>query len=138
MNDKHLSCVLLVNQSTGYLMIDIVNAYAEKYSDVVLLTGNLDTLGRTLDKSVKVHKIVTYVRTSFFIRILTWLVATLQIFFLLLWKYRHYRVVYVTNPPMSYFPSLILKHQYSVIVYDVYPDALSNVGIYQDSWIYKV
>lgn len=32
MNDKHLSCVLLVNQSTGYLMIDIVNAYAEKYS----------------------------------------------------------------------------------------------------------
>lgn len=39
---------------------------------------------------------------------------------------------------MSYFPSLILKHQYSVIVYDVYPDALSNVGIYQDSWIYKV
>ena len=67
MNDKHLSCVLLVNQSTGYLMIDIVNAYAEKYSDVVLLTGNLDTLGRTLDKSVKVHKIVTYVRTSFFL-----------------------------------------------------------------------
>ncbi|UVS22597.1 hypothetical protein NXV41_07675 [Bacteroides fragilis] len=61
-------------------MIDIVNAYAEKYSDVVLLTGNLDTLERTLDKSVKVHKIVTYVRTSFFIRILTWLVATLQIF----------------------------------------------------------
>ena len=75
---------------------------------------------------------------AFFIRILTWLVATLQIFFLLLWKYRHYRVVYVTNPPMSYFPSLILKHQYSVIVYDVYPDALSNIGVYQDSWIYKV
>lgn len=71
-------------------------------------------------------------------RTLTWFAATLQIFFLLLWKYRHHRVIYVTNPPMSYFPSLILKRQYSVIVYDVYPDALSNVGIYQDFWIYKV
>ena len=130
--------IVLVNQSTGYLMIDIVNAYAEKYSDVVLLAGSFDTLGRTLNNSVKIHKIVIYVRTSFFMRTLTWFAATLQVFFLLLWKYRHYRVVYVTNPPMSYFPSLILKHQYSVIVYDVYPDALSNVGICQDSWIYKV
>lgn len=46
-------------------MIDIVNAYAEKYSDVVLLAGSFDTLGRTLNNSVKIHKIVTYVRTSF-------------------------------------------------------------------------
>lgn len=37
--------IVLVNQSTGYLMIDIVNAYAEKYSDVVLLAGSFDTLG---------------------------------------------------------------------------------------------
>ena len=56
--------IVLVNQSTGYLMIDIVNAYAEKYSDVVLLAGSFDTLGRTLNNSVKIHKIVTYVRTS--------------------------------------------------------------------------
>ena len=80
MNDKHLSCVLLVNQSTGYLMIDIVNAYAEKYSDVVLLTGNLDTLERTLDKSVKVHKIVTYVRTSFFLLLFTHCIHTIACF----------------------------------------------------------
>ena len=80
MNDKHLSCVLLVNQSTGYLMIDIVNAYAEKYSDVVLLTGNLDTLERTLDKSVKVHKIVTYVRTSFFLLLFTHCIHTITCF----------------------------------------------------------
>lgn len=130
--------VLLVNQSSGYLMVDIVNEYAKKYSDVVLLAGSIDTLGRALNKSVKTHKIVTYIRTSFLMRTLTWLVATLQIFFLLLWKYRCYRVIYVTNPPMSYFPSLILKRRYSIIVYDVYPDALNNIGIGQDSWIYKV
>ena len=61
-------------------MIDIVNAYAEKYSDVVLLTGNLDTLERTLDKSVKVHKIVTYVRTSFFLLLFTHCIHTIACF----------------------------------------------------------
>lgn len=137
---KHKSAqdrVVLINQSTGYLMVDIVNAYARKYPDVILLAGSCNILARELDKSVKVHKIATYIRTSFFMRTLTWLIATLQIFFLLLWKYRHYRIVYVTNPPMSYFPSLILKRKYSVVVYDVYPDALNNIGIHEGSLIYK-
>ena len=130
--------VLLINQSAGYLMVDIVNAYAQKYSDVVLLTGSYNTQDRELNKSVKIHKIAVYIRSSFFMRALTWLIATLQIFFLLLWKYRHYKIIYVTNPPMSYFPSLILKCQYSIIVYDVYPNALNNIGIYKSSWMYKV
>lgn len=138
MKGRNQDRILLINQSTGYLMIDIANAYAKRYSSVILLAGSCDELGRTLDESVKLHKIVKYTRTSFGMRIMTWLLATLQIFFLLFYKYRNYKVVYVTNPPMSYFPSLILKHQYSVIVYDVYPDALGNIGINKTSWIYKV
>ncbi|MFK1730443.1 hypothetical protein ACIXBU_16500 [Bacteroides fragilis] len=74
--------VLLINQSAGYLMVDIVNAYAQKYSDVVLLTGSYNTQDRELNKSVKIHKIAVYIRSSFFMRALTWLIATLQIFFL--------------------------------------------------------
>ena len=72
--------IVLVNQSTGYLMIDIVNAYAEKYSDVVLLAGSFDTLGRTLNNSVKIHKIVTYVRTSFFLLLFTHCIHTITCF----------------------------------------------------------
>ena len=33
--------VVLVNQSSGYLMIDIANAYAEVYNEVVLLAGSI-------------------------------------------------------------------------------------------------
>lgn len=138
MKGRNQDRILLINQSTGYLMIDIVNAYAKEYSSVVLLAGSCDVLGRTLNKSVKLHKIVKYTRTSLGMRIMTWLLATVQIFFLLFCKYRDYRIVYVTNPPMSYFPSLMLKHQYSIIVYDVYPDALNNIGINEGAWIYKV
>ncbi|MCS2921670.1 hypothetical protein NXX08_11295 [Bacteroides fragilis] len=57
--------VLLINQSAGYLMVDIVNAYAQKYSDVVLLTGSYNTQDRELNKSVKIHKIAVYIRSSF-------------------------------------------------------------------------
>ena len=33
--------VVLINQSTGYLMIDIVNAYAAQYDQVTLIAGSM-------------------------------------------------------------------------------------------------
>ena len=36
--------IIIINQSTGYLMIDVVNAYAEKYESVVLMTGSINQL----------------------------------------------------------------------------------------------
>lgn len=129
--------VVLVNQSTGYLMIDIVNAYAEAYDDVVLLAGSIKVTERQLDEKVKVKKIVTYNRNSSIKRLITWGWGTLQIFNRLLFKYRKYEVVYVTNPPMAYLSSLIVKNPFSIIVYDTYPDALENIGITKGNWIYK-
>ena len=129
--------VVLVNQSTGYLMIDIVNAYAEVYDEVVLLAGSIKVTERQLDEKVKVNKIVAYNRDSSIKRILTWGWGALQIFNRLLFKYRKYEVVYVTNPPMAYLSSLIVKNPFSIIVYDTYPDALENIGIGKGNWLYK-
>lgn len=129
--------VVLVNQSTGYLMIDIVNAYAEEYDEVVLLAGSIKVTERQLHKKVKVKKIVAYNRDSSIKRLFTWGWGSLQIFNRLLFKYRNYEVVYVTNPPMAYLSSLLLRNPFSIIVYDTYPDALSNIGIKQNNWIYK-
>lgn len=129
--------VVLVNQSTGYLMIDIVNAYAEEYDEAVLLAGSIKVTERRLDEKVRVKKIVAYNRNSSIKRLLTWGWGSLQIFNRLLFKYRKYEVVYVTNPPMAYLSSLLLKNSFSIIVYDTYPDALSNIGIKNTNWIYK-
>lgn len=129
--------VVLVNQSTGYLMIDIVNAYAEVYDEVVLLAGSIKVTERQLDEKVKVKKIVTYSRSSSIKRLLTWGWGTLQIFNRLLFKCRKYEVVYVTNPPMAYLSSLIVKNPFSLIVYDTYPDALENIGIKKNNLIHK-
>lgn len=130
--------VVLINQSASYLMVDIVNAYADEYDEVVLLTGKLKETERRLSDMVKVSKLVAYDRSSALKRILTWVVAFVQIFFKLLFKYRGYEVVYVTNPPLSYLASLVLCNPFSVIVFDTYPDALRNIGIKQGHWLYNL
>lgn len=129
--------VVLVNQSTGYLMIDIVNAYAEVYDEVVLLAGSIKVTERTLNQKVKVKKIIAYNRNSSFKRLLTWGLGTLQIFWYVLRQCQDFEIAYVTNPPMAYLSSLLLKNPFSVFVYDTYPDALGNVGIGKGNWLYK-
>jgi glycosyltransferase involved in cell wall biosynthesis len=118
-------------------MIDIANAYAETYDKVVLFEGVVEEYERPLSEEVKCVKIMTYNRDSGPKRIFTWGIAFLQILFKLLFGYRSYEIVYFTNPPMSYFASLFIKNTFSVVVYDVYPDALYNVGIREGNFIYN-
>lgn len=133
-----MKSVVLVNQTTGYLMIDIVNAYAEKYDNVILIAGRIDEYDRKLSANVKVERIVAYSKKTIFWRIFTWSIAALQIFFLLLFKYRNALIVYVTNPPISYFSSLVLKNKFIQIEYDIYPDALKAANLSSESCIYKI
>ncbi len=87
---------------------------------------------------VHIDKIVAYNRSSAIRRILTWLFGTMQILFKLIFKYRQYEVVYVTNPPMSYLLAYFIHRPYSIIVYDIYPDALKNIGITKHHPIYRL
>lgn len=133
MKDK----IVFINQSTGYLMIDIVNAFASQCKETALIAGSIKENERSLNSSTKVDKIVEYNRTSIFKRLLTWVWGTIQIYFKLLFKYRGWYVVYVTNPPLSYLLSLCLKNPFSIIVYDIYPDALTNIGIKETNLLYR-
>lgn len=133
-----MSKLVLINQSTGYLTIDTVNVYATIYDEIILIAGRISEAERKLDPKIKLNKIIAYDKSSAIKRILTWIIAFIQIFFLLAFKYRKYEVVYVTNPPISYLASLILGNTFSVIVYDTYPDALRNIGIKQGHWLYEM
>lgn len=130
--------LILINQTTGYLTIDTVNAYATSYEEVILVAGTIEEAERKLSSNVRLKKIIAYNKSSALKRIITWLIAFIQIFIFLLFKNRKYEVVYVTNPPLSYLASLLLKHPYSIIVYDSYPDALRNVGIKEGHWLYEM
>lgn len=128
--------IALINQNAGYLMVDIANAYATKYDKIVLIAGMIKPMDRELNPAVETQKIIKYNRTSFMGRLFTWSWGSLQVFFLLLLKYRNYEVIYTTNPPFAYFSSLFINHKFSIIVYDIYPDILKNIGLGQKNLIY--
>lgn len=128
---------VLINQSSSELMFDTVNAFIERGDEVALIASPFKDNNRRLRSSVKVEYIIKYDKTSAIKRVFTWGVGTLQILWYLLTKFRGWEVVYVTNPPMSYFCQKIVNNPYSIIVYDIYPDALRNVGIRENSLIYR-
>lgn len=122
--------LLCINQSSGYLMIDIVNTFtlSEKYDKVVLAAGEIKTMGATLHPSVKVLSIAKYNRKSTIKRTLSWIKGTLKVLFLVLFKYRDYELFLVSNPPTISFITLICRNKYSVLIYDVYPNGLVSGG----------
>lgn len=129
--------LLIVNQNSGYLTVDVANAFKQLYDEVVVMYGKNRITARDFAKDIKIQYTITYNRTSNLKRILTWALCTGHLFLLMLFKYRGYTILYYTNPPMSYINSLFFKNKFGIVVYDVYPDALGLIGIKSDSFIYK-
>jgi len=82
--------IVLINQSAGYLFIDIANAFAERYDEVVLMAGDVMPMNETLLSKIKVQKIFSYNRGSTVKRLLSWVVSLVNIWWLLLIKYRNF------------------------------------------------
>ncbi|MCB0496583.1 MAG: glycosyltransferase family 4 protein [Cyclobacteriaceae bacterium] len=132
--------IVFINQATGYLTIDIVNAFVDsgKFSHIALIAGSVRVQDIPLSSSVGWSKIILYNRGNPFKKFTSWAFGTIQIFFLLLTKYRKYEVFYVTIPPFAYLLSLFLKNRFSILVYDVYPDVLKIYNIRETNLIYKL
>ncbi len=130
--------ILIVNQSSGYLTVDVANTFKDHYDEVVVMYGKNRLNERKFHPSIKIQKTIVFDRSSPIKRILSWSICTMHLFFLLLIKYRDYHVLYYTNPPMAYFNALIFKNPFSIVVFDVYPDALKLAGIKDSSLIYQI
>lgn len=129
--------IVIVNQSTGDLTIDVVNTMARKYDVVKLVAGRVKLGECPLDAKVEVDKIVNYNRSNTLKRVLAWAWGSMEIFLKIWLKYRDYEVMYFTNPPMSYWCSLLLNNKFSIVEYDIYPDALKNIGIRESNFVYR-
>lgn len=130
--------ILIINQNSGYLTIDVANAFAEEYDEVVVMHGLNKVTERTFNPKIRIQKTIHYNRSSSFMRLLTWIICTLNISFLLLWRYRGYKVLYYSNPPMSYFNALVFSNVFGLVVFDTYPDSLKLIGISENSFLYRI
>ncbi|MBE0675145.1 MAG: glycosyltransferase family 4 protein [Bacteroidales bacterium] len=131
--------LIFVNQDSGYLMIDIINAYARAGYSCALITGRLVERNIPLHDSVKIDKIIRYNRSTLLKRLFTSLLALWQILWIIVWKYPKSELFIVSNPPFAPLLPLFLKNPFSILIYDIFPDVLSELGYLKpDSRIIKL
>ena len=125
-NDKN---IVIVNQDSGYLMIDVAHAFQDSGYHVTLMSGRLVERNTPLSKEIDLCKIIRYNKRTTFLRLFTWIWAAVQIYFLILIRFRKSEILFVSNPPIAPLLSIGLRNRCSVLIYDVYPDALIDAKI---------
>lgn len=117
--------IVLINQSAGYLTEDVANAALDSFDDVTLICGNTPSL--RLNQKIKVLRIPEYDKSSIRKRIASWLGAYKGTVRLLRQFDKDTHVMYFSNPPISYFAAGKVPNPYSIVVFDIWPDALDNI-----------
>lgn len=130
MNNK----LVIINQSGGHMDIDVANLAVERFDQVVML-GNFKAMERRPDGRIRFDKLVRLDKSSTLKRLWTWGAASVQVFCKLLVRYRGWEVLYYTNPPMACWSSLLLNNKFSIMEYDIYPDALKTIGLDENSLV---
>ena len=131
--------IVFVNQSSGYLMIDIINEHVDSYDEIILLTGFLNPRQTPLHPKVVVHYLNRYKRESTLKRLITWMLFSIRSLLLICFKYPSAKLYFVSNPPLVIFIASLLKRSSTFLIYDVYPDALIEYGYLKSkNWIYNI
>ena len=117
-------------------MIDIVNAFKREYQEAVLITGQLIKRYADLDSYARMDMITAYKRKNTLSRLYSWLLATMQIIFRLMVRYKKdFDLFLVTNPPTGVFLPLFFKRKFSLLIFDTYPDVLITHRILKENSI---
>jgi hypothetical protein len=124
--------IVFVNQSAGYLMIDIIHAFGGHSTGRTLMAGFVNPRNHPLDADVEVVRIIPYDRSSTVRRLFTWGWGFLQLLWHIQTRYRGAHLFLVSNPPMATLLPLLCRNSYSLLVYDVYPDALAEYRIFSE------
>jgi hypothetical protein len=130
--------IVFVNHAAGYLTIDIINAFADHFNEVGLIYGDIRVQDVALNPKVRKSKVIEKTRQSNIRRFIRWFIASIQVFRLLITRYRKYEVFYFSLPPFAYLSSLLLRRRFSILMWDVYPNALKIVGISEKNLIYRL
>lgn len=132
--------IVLINQVSGYLFIDIANAFSSAGYDVILIAGSLVPRNTPLNNVISFDKIIKYNRNSVPSRIYSWVIGFIQILFKIWFKYRNHELFIVSNPPLAPMIPLFCKNKFSLLIFDVYIEkpeelpVLKNMKILTSFW----
>lgn len=129
--------ILCVNQSTGPLFIDVVNAFSDAGHEVALFSGKVQEGGPSLNREVSVIRGPAYNRKNLASRLFTWLWFSILYAGYLACCKKPDMILVVTNPPLAPFITWLIARTrhipYHVLVYDLYPEVLVHSGILHES-----
>ncbi len=129
--------IVVVNQAVNYLTIGICNELAKEFDEVSLITGSIHEQGEKLNSKTHVSWITKWKEEHGFKKAFIYGKALLEIYFLLLTKYRKQEVFFISAPPMGYLLNIVLPHKFSMLVWDVFPDTFKITGMQENHFIYK-
>lgn len=129
--------IVFINQATGYLTIDVINEFAKEFDVVALITGSIRIQETSLNHKVEISRIIRYDRGNTFMKAFSWIIGTIQIFFLLKFRYRNFERFFYTIPPTGYLLALSIKTTFSILVFDLYPEALKVNGFSEKGVLYR-
>jgi len=130
--------VVLINQAANYLTVGFANAFNRQFDQVALITGGIHVQGEQLDTDIEVCKINRWHERPAWKKALSYGLALIRMWILLLTKYRRYEVFFVSVPPMGYLLNLVLPNRFSMVIWDVYPDVFKITGMAETHWIYRI
>ena len=134
---KENSKIVIINQAVNYLTIGICNEFKQKFDRVDLITGSIHVQGETLNPKINIHYISKWKEEHGFKKLWIYITATLQIYWLLITKFRSHEVFFISLPPMGYLLNIFLWHRFSMLIWDVYPDVFKITGMNEKHIMYK-
>lgn len=130
--------IVVVNQAVNYLTIGFCNAFNQKFDSVALITGSIHVQGEELDSDIEITGINHWVERPAWKKTASYLWACFRIWWLLLTRYRKHEVFFVSIPPMGYLLNIILPNRFSMLIWDVFPDAFKITGMSENHPVYSV
>lgn len=119
-------------------MIDIIHAVGKHYTKSVLIAGTINPRNNPLGDQVVIEKMIPINRKSTLKRLISWSLGFLKALYLVKTKYRNAHLFLSTNPPFAQLIPLFCNNTYTLLVYDVYPDVLTEFKfLSKDSIIVK-
>ncbi len=132
---RHL---VIINQAANYLTVGLCNAFNRKFDTVTLIAGSVHVQGEEFDPDIAVCWINRWHERPAWKKAGSYLLALARMWWLLLTRYRSHEVLFVSVPPMGYLLNLILPHRFSMVIWDIYPDAFKVTGMRESHPIYRI
>ncbi|WP_376696610.1 glycosyltransferase family 4 protein [Wenzhouxiangella sp. EGI_FJ10305] len=130
--------LVILNQAANYLTVGFANAFNRRFDSVTLITGSVHVQGEKLGDDIRVHTINRWHERPTRKKALSYALGLLRMWWLLMTRYRHHEVLFVSVPPMGYLLNLILPHRFSMVIWDVYPDTLRITGMPESHPVYRI